>query len=277
MADDVETFEDLHFDLVLQMGDLGRKIHSEQSRITYLLNDAASSPIAIAESGLPGGGAVFQAVKKWNNEILPSTDSAWQTLTDDLWDAVGELAGRPLALVDYSRAFSTVDPTIYDQEQLAQMMVIFKRDWHGQAAENYKVVAEQQEAAILALATACKNGAKMLAGVAKQILDLWRELSKEFLSWTADLIEVFASMTEVDNILSFEVPAILRAVKMILQNIIDLVDILEKYVISQMTDSINWRQLAGGAPGLPLNRWPAVMEANSDVINDPGQWAPQST
>ena len=120
-------------------------------------------------------------------------------------------------------------------------------------------------------------GGTLTSGVANQILSLWADLVEEFLGWGADLMRIFASATEVDSILTFEVPAIFNTAAIVWQNIIDLGNILTEYLIEQATTGANsWQQLANGARGLPQNQWPMVREGNSDMINDPGEWTPQS-
>jgi hypothetical protein len=120
-------------------------------------------------------------------------------------------------------------------------------------------------------------GATMTSAAANRILNLWRQLSNEFLGWTAHLLGCFEKATEVDSIITFEVPAMFDLAQSVWQAIIDLANILAEFLIEQATTgATSWQQLANGARGVPGNRWPMVEEGNSDVINNPNAWTPQS-
>ena len=127
------------------------------------------------------------------------------------------------------------------------------------------------------LSLALDAGAVLTSNAAAKILTLWKDLASKFLGWTADLIGCFSKATEADAIVSFEIPAAFDLAKVIWQNIVDLAELLVTFMIDQATTaSTSWQQLASGARGLPQNKWPMVEEGNSDAMNDPGNWEPQS-
>ena len=273
-----QTFEDLSdevYDLLTEFAD---SLNQEIDRIVGMLNDAAGSIGDFISHLNPfDDNTIEKAIDKWNNEISPKITEMWNQLQDNVWDAVGDLAGRPLQLLAYYKAFNEVKSTIYREGDLAQKMVIFQHDWTGYAADNYKVVATTEDTALMNLSLAFDAGGTLTSGAAKQILDLWTQLCSEFLGWTADLLGCFKTATDAGSILTFEVPTIFEAAKAIWQAIIDLGTILTKFLVEQATSGVNsWQQLAAGARGLPGNTWPMVEEGNSDVMNDPGNWRPQS-
>lgn len=262
IAEDLETFCE-------QLGD-------QIERIAGFLNDAASGLSGFIDAILPGD-TVKRAIERWNNEIHPWIMETWDEICTNVWDAVGDLAGRPMALIDHAAKFSAVKAKIYVEGDLAQKMVIFNHDWQGYAADNYKVVATTEDGGLRDLSFAMDAGATLTTAAANKILTLWRQLSKEFLGWTADLIGCFEKATEADAIISFELPAAFDLAQNIWQNIIDIADILVAFLIEQATTAAtSWQQLASGARGLPQNTWPMVEEGNSDAMNDPDNWAPRS-
>lgn len=271
----IQTFEALQDSVEDSFQTFLDDLYDELDRIVDMLNGAAGSFAEFIDDILPGGGAVDEAIDKWNDEILPNTEDMIDRLIDEVWDAVGDLAGRPLSLLDYSRAFNEVKAQIYTEGDMTQKLVLVSGSWSGFAFENYRAVATTQDAALRDFSLAMDAGATLTSAAANQILNLWRQLATEFLSWSADLLGIFSKATEVDAILSFEVPAIFSTAQVIWQNIIDLGDILTEFLIEQATTgATSWQQLANGARGIPQNRWPMVEEGNSDVINDPGSWTP---
>lgn len=262
IADDMETF-------CTQLGD-------QIERIAGFLNDAASGVSGFIDDILPGD-AVDRAIERWNNEIHPWIMDTWDQIQTNVWDAVGDFAGRPMSLIDYADKLSSVKAKIYTAGDLTQKMVIFQHDWTGYAADNYRAVATTEDAGLRDLSLALDAGATLTTTAANKILTLWRELAAKFLGWTADLIGCFEKATEADAIITFELPAAFELAQAVWQNIIDLADILVAFLIEQATTaSTSWQQLASGARGLPQNKWPMVEEANSDAMNDPINWEPRS-
>ena len=279
----IQTFEALQSDVGDSFDSFLDELYSALDRIVDMLNgasDLASTAVSVLNpfDGLnPFSSDVKRAIDKWNDEILPATEEMISELVDNVWDAVGDLAGRPLDLLEYADAFNEVKAQIYTASDMSQKLVLLSGSWGGFAFENYRVVATGQDAALRDFSLAMDTGGTLTSGVANQILNLWRELSGEFLGWTADLLGIFSKATEVDSILTFETPAILQTAQVIWQNVIDLGDILTEYLIEQATTGSNsWQQLTNGARGIPDNKWPVVEEGNSDVINNPGSWTPQS-
>lgn len=251
-------------------------VNKEIKRISGFLNDAASGVAGFFDDILPGD-AVDRAINKWNNEIYPAIITMVDDVFTNVWKAVGDLAGRPMSLIDYSKAFTDVKAKIYKEGDLTQKMVIFQSQWKGFAADNYKAVATTEDGGLRDLSMAMDAGSTLTVTAANKILTLWRKLAKEFLGWVGDVLGCFEKATEADSIISFEVPAMIEVAKTVYENIVDLADILVEFLIEQCTTaSVTWRQLANGARGLPQNKWPMVEEANADAMNDGGNWQPQS-
>lgn len=251
------------------------EMNEQIQRIADMLNDAASGFFGFIADIFSD--TVDDAIDRWNNEILPWIQTTTQQIFTNVRDAVGDLAGRPMDLIAYAGYFSDVKATIYQPGDLNQKMAIFNHDWQGYAADNYKAVATTEDTGFLNLSLAMDAGATLTTAAANQILTLWRKLAREFLGWIGDFIGCFEKATEADAILSFELPAAFDLAKAIWNNIADLADILVEFLINQATTAAtSWQQLASGARGLPQNKWPMVEEANSDVMNDPGNWTPRT-
>ena len=272
----VQTFEALQDAVEETFQQFLDDLYDELDRIVDMLNGAAGSFADFVSFVNPfDSNVIDRAIDKWNDEILPETERVIGELIDNVWDAVGDLAGRPLSLLDYSRSFNEVKAQIYTAGDMSQKLVLLSGYWDGFAWQNYERVATRQDEALRDFSLAMDAGATLTSGVANQILGLWLDLTTEFLSWGADLLSIFAAASEADAILTFEVPAIFTTASIVWQNIIDLGNILTNYLIEQATTGANsWQQLANGARGLPQNLWPTVDEGNSDVINDPGSWTP---
>lgn len=269
----IETFEDLTQGIGDDMEAFVEQLNAQITRIVNMLNDAAS--------GIGGflmdivSDTVDDAIDRWNNEIFPWIQQTWQTIQTNVWDAVGDLAGRPMALLDYAHNYSSVKPKIYVPGSLTQKMVIFEHDWTGYAANNYKAVATIEDAGLSDLSQAFDSGATLTTAAASKILTLWRNLAAEFLGWTADLLGCFKVATGADAIITFELPAAFELAKAIWQKVIDIANLLAEFMVDQATSaSMSWQQLASGASGLPGNRWPMIEESNSDAMNKPNNWAP---
>lgn len=279
----IDTFEGLQDDIFDKLTQFCDDLNAAIDRIVNMLEDASDFLSSLGSvlnpfDGLnPFQSTVVRAIEKWNNEILPAILEMWDELQTNVWDAVGDLAGRPLNLLDYSRAFNRVKANIYTEGDMSQKLVLLSGSWSGFAFDNYRAVATTQDNALRDFSLAMDAGATLTADVANQILMLWEQLSTQFLGWTADLLGCFEKATEADAIVTFEVPAMFDLAQAVWQAIIDIADILAQFLINQATTGANsWQQLATGARGLPQNRWPMVEEGNSDVINDPGSWTPQS-
>ncbi|NYJ02538.1 hypothetical protein HNR19_003236 [Nocardioides thalensis] len=270
----ISYFEDLTSGIEDDLGTFIEDMNEQIERIANMLNDAAS--------GIGGfiadifSDTVDDAIERWNNEIHPWILETSDQILTNVRDAVGDLAGRPMDLIDYAGHFSSVKATIYQPGDLSQKMTIFNHDWQGYAADNYKTVATTEDTGFLNLSMAMDAGATLTSAAANQILTLWRKLAREFLSWVGDFIGCFEKATEADSIISFELPAAFDLAQAIWNNVSDVADILVEFLIEQATTaSTSWQQLASGARGLPQNRWPMIEEANSDIMNDPGQWTPK--
>lgn len=271
----ISYFEDLTGGIEDDLEDFLTDINGEIRRIADMLNDAASG-FGAWVAGIFSD-TVEDAIDRWNNEIHPWIIETVDEIFTKVWDAVGDLAGRPMDLIDYAGYLSEVKGTIYREGDLTQKMVIFNHDWQGYAAESYRAVATTEDAALRDLSLAMDAGATLTAAAANKILTLWRELAREFASWIGDFIGCFKVATEADAILTFELPAAFELAKAIWNNVADVADILVEFFIDQATTAAtSWQQLASGARGLPQNKWPMVEEANSDVINDPDNWVPKA-
>lgn len=201
----MSTYEELCSGIEDDLGTFIDQINEQIQRIASMLNDAAPGFVAGVVDIFSD--TVDDAIDRWNNEIHPwIIDTVDQVITN-VRDALGDLAGRPLSLIDYANAFSDVMARIYVPGDLNQKMAIFNHDWQGYAAENYKAVATTEDTAFLNLAAAMDAGSTLAMAAANRILTLWRNLAKEFLGWAGDLIGCFEKATEADSIISFELPA----------------------------------------------------------------------
>lgn len=271
----INLYEDLLDGIDEELGDFLDQIGEEIRRIAGFLNDAASGVSGFFDDILPGD-TVDRAIERWNNEIHPWIMDMCDQVQENVWDAIGDLAGRPQNLIDYAGHFSSVKATIYQEGDLAQKMVIFDHDWQGYAADNYRTIATTENDALRDLSLAMDAGATLTTTVATRILTLWREIASQFAGWVGDLIGCFKVATEADSIITFEIPAAFELAKAIWENIVELAEIFVDFLIEQATTAAtSWQQLASGARGLPQNHWPMVQEANSDVMNDPDNWTPQ--
>jgi len=241
--------------------------------IVDMLNGAAGSFGEFIDDILPGGGAVDDAIDKWNNEINPSLGDAFTEIQTNVNDAVNDLVGSPLDLQRWAEAYAGAKSDIYKQRGFGETAAAVQGAWSGPAFDKYKVVADEQNLAFVALANALTDGGKLTSAAANKILTLWRKLIYEFASFGSDILSILASATDASKILSFEVPTILEACAKVWQKVVNIVDLLMEFMISQgTTDTINWIALAEGATGLPSNQWPPISETASDTINDPGNW-----
>ena len=271
----ISYFDELTNGIEDDLGQYIEDMNKQIQRIADMLNDAASGFGAWLADIFSD--TVDDAIDRWNNEILPWIQKTTDEIFTNVRDAVGDLAGRPMDLIDYAGYFSDVKAKIYQPGDLSQKMAIFNHDWQGYAADNYKTVATTEDTGFLNLSLAMDAGATLTSTAANQILTLWRKLAREFLGWIGDFIGCFEKATEADSILSFELPAAFDLAKAIWNNIADIADILVEFLVNQATTaSTSWQQLASGARGLPQNKWPMVEEANSDIMNDPGNWTPKT-
>jgi hypothetical protein len=269
---EIQYFDELTNGIREDLDSFITDLNKQIKRIAQMLSDAASGI-----GGFFGSifGDIDEAIDKWNNEIHPAIIKMADDVITNVWDAVGDLAGRPMSLIDYAGAFSDVKAKVYKQGDLTQKMVIFQHDWKGYAADNYKAVATTEDTGLLNLSLAMDAGSTLTMAAANRILTLWRKLAKEFLGWVGDILACFEKATEADSIITFEVPAMIEIAKTVYGNIVDLADILVEFLVEQCTTAaITWRQLANGSRGLPQNKWPMVEEANSDAMNDPRNWQP---
>ena len=216
----ISLYEDLLDGVEEDLGDFLEQINNEIRRIAGMLNSAASGIGGFIDDILPGD-TVDRAIERWNDEIHPWILEMCEQVYDNVWDAVGDLAGRPQNLIDYAADFSSVKATIYREGDLAQKMVIFNHDWQGYAAENYRVVATTEDAALRDLSLAMDAGATLTTNVATRILTLWRELASQFARLDRQPHRRFKVATEADSIITFEIPAAFELAKAIWENIVD--------------------------------------------------------
>jgi hypothetical protein len=239
-----------------------------------MLNGALGSIGEFFDDILPGGGTVDKAVDKWNDEILPAIEQGMSELHTKLSEAVNSLAGNPLELQNFAETFVSARATLYEQRSYGEIAEGVSGAWSGNAFDKYKVVAGEQNDALLALSMALQDGGRATSDAAHKILELWRKLVYEFASFYTDIINLLGSATDASKILSFEVPVILEAIAYVWQKVVNIADLLLEFMTSQATtDSLNWLALTTGARGLPDNEWPPISETASDSINNPDNWA----
>lgn len=273
MAGDPQEF----FDLVYQVDELARKaideIVDEAGKIADMLNGAAGSFAQFLDDILPGENELEHAIDKWNNDLCPAIEQGINSLSQNVQSAVDRLAGNPMDLRQYAENFANAKVDLYKQGSMAQKITTLGQSWEGDAYDSYSTVATEQDEALHAISTALESGATNTMAAANKILDLWRQLVREFTGFQSDIIRLLASATDASKVLTLEVPTILEAIAVIWDKINNIADILADFMIGQATtDALNWLMLKNGSDGLPENRWPAIEEDSSDTMDDPGAW-----
>lgn len=273
MAGDPQEF----FDLVYQVDELARKaideIVDEAGKIADMLNGAAGSFAQFLDDILPGENELEHAIDKWNNDLCPAIEQGINSLSQNVQSAVDRLAGSPMDLRQYAENFANAKVDLYKQGSMAQKITTLGQSWEGDAYDSYSTVATEQDEALHAISTALESGATNTMAAANKILDLWRQLVREFTGFQSDIIRLLASATDASKVLTLEVPTILEAIAVIWDKINNIADILADFMIGQATtDALNWLMLKNGSDGLPENRWPAIEEDSSDTMDDPSAW-----
>ena len=240
---------------------------------TDIIDGALSGFGQILDDILPGVNEAEKALDKWNDEIAPALNDAYSELVDRLTELVSDLAGEPLDLQLYAETFSSAKADLFKQRGFDEAAAAIAGSWSGEAYDAYVPVATKQDAALQLLGNALDEGGKLTSAAAAKILELWANLIHQFASFYSDIISVLSGATSVENIISFEVPALLDAVAKIWQKVADIVKILADFMIAQGTrDSVAWVSIAAGSGGLAGNQWPPIPESSSDGVNDPGGW-----
>jgi uncharacterized protein YukE len=273
MAADPQEF----FDLVYQVDELARKaideIVDEAGKIADMLNGAAGSFGQFLDDILPGENELEHAIDKWNNDLCPAIEQGINSLSQNVQSAVDRLAGNPMDLKQYAENFANAKVDLYKPGSMAQKITTLGQSWEGNAYDAYSTVATEQDEALHAISTALESGATNTMAAANKILDLWRQLVREFTGFQSDIIRLLASATDASKVLTLEVPTILEAIAVIWDKINNIADILADFMIGQATtDALNWLMLKNGSDGLPENRWPAIEEDSSDTMDDPKAW-----
>lgn len=215
-----------------------------------------------------------EAQKKWNNEIAPALEDAYHDIFSKIDKMVNDLAGNPLDLQLYAETFAKAKRDLFAQRSYEEAAAALAGTWGGDAYDAYDPVATKQNAALELLANALDEGGALTSAAAHKILQVWADLVYQFASFYADIIAVLSGATSVENIISFEVPALLDAISKIVQRVAEIVKVLADFMAAQATtDSLAWVSLAGESGGLAGNEWPPVPEMSSDAINQPGGWS----
>lgn len=238
-----------------------------------MLNGAAGSFAQFLDDILPGENELEHAIDKWNNDLCPAIEQGINSLSQNVQSAVDRLAGNPMDLRQYAENFANAKVDLYKQGSMAQKITTLGQSWEGDAYDSYSTVATEQDEALHAISTALESGATNTMAAANKILDLWRQLVREFTGFQSDIIRLLASATDASKVLTLEVPTILEAIAVIWDKINNIADILADFMIGQATtDALNWLMLKNGSDGLPENRWPAIEEDSSDTMDDPSAW-----
>jgi hypothetical protein len=240
---------------------------------TDIIDGALSSVGQVIDDILPGENEAEKALDKWNDEIAPALNEGYGQVYDKVTELVSDLVGSPLDLQLYAETFSSAKKDLFKQRGYEEAAAALDGSWAGAAYAAYVPVATKQSGALQLLGNALDEGGKLTSAAAAKILQVWADLVYEFASFYADIISVLSGATSVENIISFEVPALLDLVSKIWQKVADVVKILADFMISQATmDSVAWVSIAAGSGGLAGNQWPPISETSSDGINDPGGW-----
>lgn len=239
-----------------------------------IIDGALSGIGQVLDDILPGANKAEEALDKWNNQIAPALRDGYSEIFDRVGELVGDLAGSPLDLQNYAETFSKAKRDLFAQRSYEEAAAALAGTWSGDAFDAYTPVADKQNAALELLGNALDEGGQLTSAAARKILQVWADLIHQFASFYADIIAVLSGATSVENIISFEVPALLDAISKIAQRVADVVKILADFMLAQgTTDSLAWVSIAGESGGLAGNEWPPIPETSSDGINDPNAWA----
>lgn len=143
----VMTFESLSSGIEDELGTFMDKVEAEVARIAGMLNDATEGVGGFLDDILPGD-TVARAIDKWNNEILPAINDMIEQVFTKVRDAVGDLAGRPANLLEYSSAFNQVKRQVYTAGDMSQKLTLMQGSWSGRAFANFSAVATSQDNAL---------------------------------------------------------------------------------------------------------------------------------
>lgn len=271
---DPQTFDDLWEQFWNEWDEFNEQWSKAWDHCCDIIDSALSGFAQFVDDITPWGNKAEQALEKWNNEIAPALQDGYDTIFEKVSDLVGDLAGNPLDLQDYAETFAKAKRDLFTQRSYEEAAAALAGTWSGEAFDAYAPVAEKQNAALELLANALDEGGALTSAAASKILQVWADLVYEFASFYADIISVLSGASSVENIISFELPALLDAVSKIAQKVADVVKVLADFMLAQATtDSLAWISLAGGSGGLAGNQWPPVPETSSDQINDPAGWA----
>ncbi len=275
------TFEEMADGIAEQADEFISDVIAAGDRIVDMLRGAASSALEAAGDVVDFFTPDFvvdfddveKAIDKWNEEICPAIQRGIDEIATNLDTYLDRLVGDPIALIGYSSDLAGAGSELYQANTLDQRLVGLGGAWSGPAYDAYVVVAREQNAAYQALAQALEEGSTLTNNAAQRILTLWRQLLNEFQTAGVDALDILASATSVEAIVSFEVPVVISAIAKLLAKIISIADLLMEFMVTQVTSTANgWEKANNGSPGLPQNEWPHVLESSSDPVNDPSSW-----
>ncbi|UUZ58025.1 hypothetical protein [Nocardioides sp. B-3] len=199
------------------------------------LEDAASGVIAGLGRPVPGESEAEKAIKKWNDELQPEIQKGVNEVAQKVTDAVSDLTGNPVELIDYSKKFIAAKSTLYQQNTLMQDITNLGNTWEGAAYNSYATVAGEQNDALLALANNLQSGGDLTRDGADQILQLWLDLITNFLDYATQAISVIGSCADVGKALGAWISTIADAFALIIQKIGDVAILLGTFWKNQIT------------------------------------------
>lgn len=270
---DPETFADMWEQFWQKWDEFNVEWGNAWDHCVDIIDSALSGIGQFIDDVTPFGNKAEQAQEKWNNEIAPALRDGYADIFEKIEKLVGDLAGDPLDLQVYAETFAKSKRELFAQRSYEEAAAALSGSWGGDAFDAYDPVATKQNAALELLGNALDEGGALTSAAAHKILQVWADLVYQFASFYADIIAVLSGATSVENIISFEVPALLDAISKILQKVADVVKVLADFMAAQATtDALAWVSIAGESGGLAGNEWPPIPETSSDGINASGGW-----
>lgn len=272
MGDGPQTYEDLLDQMDTLIEDCMEDIVDKANWAGGKLADAANG-VGAFFGDLFGDSEAKKALDKWNDELAPAIQEGVNKMWTEIGKAVGDLAGRPQDLIDFSEAYIAAKATLYTRNSLEQDIAALGFSWDGSAYAAYSTVGALQNDALLALSNNLQEGGKLARAGADSILGFWLDLVDNFMDYSSQAISVIGSCADVGKALGAWISTIADAIALIWGKIGDLALLLGKFFKDQKTQAaMNWELLVAGFDGMPENKWPIITETTSDTMNDPTNW-----
>jgi uncharacterized protein YukE len=272
MADGPQSFEQLVKDIDGKVQEVTADLVKKGNWVAEQLESSATGWEGWLDD-LFGENEAKKALEKWNTKLYPDLRRGIDQLAGNVGRELRALWGDPAKLMAYSGAFTTAKATLWTPNVLMQEVKNLSSSWEGEAYVAYQTVAEEQNNALMALANNLQEGGRVVSEAAQKILDLWLDLTRQFVSFSARALSVIGSFADVSKVLSVEIPPIFDAIALIWEGVHGVADTLARFWVDQHTvTEYNWQKLTSGSDGMPQNKWPKIAESSSDAMSNPDKW-----